>query len=223
MPQCPPTGIAGYQFENPALLRQALTHRSYSSEHNERLEFLGDAVLNCVIAAELFRIYPAMPEGDLSRVRASLVNGQTLCSLATELGIGSQLSLGEGELRSGGTQRPSILANAVEAIMGAVFLDGGFSAAQSFTLKIFETSLRTLDPRVAGKDSKTLLQELLQARHLSLPRYTVIATAGDAHEQSFRVECCVEELEVRTEGAGASRRAAEQLAAKQAYDMIARG
>ena len=107
--------------------------------------------------------------------------------------------------------------------MGAVFLDGGFSAAQSFTLKIFETSLRTLDPRVAGKDSKTLLQELLQARHLSLPRYTVIATAGDAHEQSFRVECCVEELDVRTEGAGASRRAAEQLAAKQAYDMIARG
>ncbi|NBR27337.1 MAG: ribonuclease III [Betaproteobacteria bacterium] len=223
MPQVPPASIAGYSFENPALLRQALTHRSYSSAHNERLEFLGDAVLNCVIAAELFRIYPAMPEGDLSRVRASLVNGQTLCGLAAELGIGARLSLGEGELRSGGAQRPSILANAVEALIGAVFLDGGFPAAQTFTLKVFEYALKTLDPRVAGKDAKTLLQELLQARHLSLPRYAVIATDGDAHEQSFRVECCVEELDVRTEGAGASRRAAEQLAAKQAYDLIARG
>lgn len=223
MPQCPSASIAGYRFENPALLRQALTHRSFSSTHNERLEFLGDAVLNCVIAAELFRTYPAMPEGDLSRVRASLVNGQTLCTLAGEMGVGTQLSLGEGELRSGGAQRPSILANAVEALIGAVFLDGGFSAAQTFVLKIFERSLKTLDPRIAGKDPKTLLQELLQARHLSLPRYAVIATAGDAHEQSFRVECCVEELDVRTEGAGTSRRAAEQLAAKLAYELVARG
>ncbi len=215
------SGIAGHRFSNPQLLRQALTHRSYSADHNERLEFLGDGVLNCVIAAELFRLYPAMSEGDLSRVRASLVNGRNLCLLANELGLGAQLHLGEGELRSGGAQRPSMLANALEAVIGAVFLDGGFSAAQDFTLEIFAASLRELDPRVAGKDAKTLLQELLQARHLPLPRYAIIATSGEAHEQSFQVECRIEDLNIRTLGEGASRRAAEQAAAKNAHEQIA--
>lgn len=220
MEQRPVLEIAGYQFANPPLLRQALTHRSHGADHNERLEFLGDAILNCVIAAELYRVYPLLAEGELSRVRASLVNGQKLGALAHELGIGAKLLLGEGEVRSGGAQRPSMLANAVEAIIGAVFLDGGFAAAQSFTLRIFATSLQNVDPQVAGKDAKTLLQEHLQARHLPLPAYTVIATAGEAHEQSFQVECCVPELNIKTAGSGASRRAAEQAAAQQAYDLI---
>ena len=212
--------VAGYRFVDQALLRQALTHRSHNAAHNERLEFLGDSILNCVIAAELFSMYPAMAEGDLSRVRASLVNGQNLSVLANQLDLGSRLLLGEGELRSGGAQRPSMLANAVEAVIGAVYLDAGFVVAQSFTLRIFADSLKTIDLRVAGKDAKTLLQELLQARHLPLPRYVVIATAGEAHEQSFQVECNVSELDIKTIGDGASRRAAEQVAARQAYDLI---
>jgi ribonuclease-3 len=212
--------VAGYRFADQALLRQALTHRSHNAAHNERLEFLGDSILNCVIAAELFSMYPAMAEGDLSRVRASLVNGQNLSVLANQLDLGRRLLLGEGELRSGGAQRPSMLANAVEAVIGAVYLDAGFVVAQSFTLRIFADSLKTIDLRVAGKDAKTLLQELLQARHLPLPRYVVIATAGEAHEQSFQVECNVSELDIKTIGDGASRRAAEQVAARQAYDLI---
>lgn len=212
--------VAGYRFVDQALLRQALTHRSHNAAHNERLEFLGDSILNCVIAAELFSMYPAMAEGDLSRVRASLVNGQNLSVLANQLDLGRRLLLGEGELRSGGAQRPSMLANAVEAVIGAVYLDAGFVVAQSFTLRIFAESLKTIDLRVAGKDAKTLLQELLQARHLPLPRYVVIATAGEAHEQSFQVECNVSELDIKTIGDGASRRAAEQVAARQAYDLI---
>jgi ribonuclease-3 len=212
--------VAGYRFVDQALLRQALTHRSHNAAHNERLEFLGDSILNCVIAAELFSMYPAMAEGDLSRVRASLVNGQNLSVLANQLDLGRRLLLGEGELRSGGAQRPSMLANAVEAVIGAVYLDAGFVVAQSFTLRIFADSLKTIDLRVAGKDAKTLLQELLQARHLPLPRYVVIATAGEAHEQSFQVECNVSALDIKTIGDGASRRAAEQVAARQAYDLI---
>jgi ribonuclease-3 len=219
MAQSPAVEIAGYQFSNPQLLRQALTHRSHSAHHNERLEFLGDAVLNCVIAAELYRNYPALAEGELSRVRASLVNGQSLSALATELGLGPQLLLGEGELRSGGAQRASTLANAVEALIGAVFLDGGFESARSFTLRIFAALLQEVDPRVAGKDAKTLLQELLQARHLPLPQYTVVGTAGEAHEQSFRVECRIPELDIVTLGEGASRRTAEQAAARRAYEL----
>jgi len=212
--------VAGYRFVDQALLRQALTHRSHNAAHNERLEFLGDSILNCIIAAELFSMYPAMAEGDLSRVRASLVNGQNLSILANQLDLGGRLLLGEGELRSGGAQRPSMLANAVEAVIGAVYLDAGFVVAQSFTLGIFADSLKNIDLRVAGKDAKTLLQELLQARHLPLPRYVVIATAGEAHEQSFQVECNVSELDIKTIGDGASRRAAEQVAARQAYDLI---
>jgi ribonuclease-3 len=221
MERAPAPDIAGYRFSHPHLLRQALTHRSHSADHNERLEFLGDAVLNCVIAAELFRLYPEMPEGDLSRVRASLVNGQNLSVLANDLGLGARLHLGEGELRSGGAQRPSMLANAVEAVIGAIFLDGGFAAAQTFTLQVFGASLHGIDARVAGKDAKTLLQELLQARHLPLPKYAIVATSGEAHEQSFQVECCIAELNIRTLGEGVSRRAAEQAAAKSAHEQIA--
>ena len=219
MNSVPAQEIAGYRFANPQLLRQALTHRSHNTSHNERLEFLGDAVLNCIIADELYRAYPALQEGELSRVRASLVNGQSLCGLANTLGIGAQLLLGEGEIRSGGAQRPSMLADAVEALIGAVFLDAGFAAAREFTLRIFAPLLKDIDPRVAGKDAKTLLQELLQARHLPLPVYSVIRTAGEAHEQSFEVECRIADLDIVTVGAGASRRSAEQAAARLAYEL----
>lgn len=214
-----PAGIAGYQFSDLQLLRQALTHRSYAAGHNERLEFLGDSVLNCVIAAELYRLFPGMPEGDLSRMRASLVNGQSLSGVAIQLNIGPQLLLGEGEIRSGGAQRPSMLADAVEALIGAVFLDGGFESAKTFTLQIFAALLRDLDPRIAGKDAKTLLQEMLQSRHLSLPQYTVVHTGGEAHEQSFEVECRIPDLDIVTHGEGASRRSAEQAAAQRAFEI----
>ena len=220
MEKSPPDQIAGYRFSNPQLLRQALTHRSHGPDHNERLEFLGDAVLNCVIAAELYRMYPSMPEGDLSRVRASLVNGKSLCVLANEIALGPKLYLGEGEIRSGGAQRPSMLANAVEAIIGAVLLDAGFGAAQSFTLRIFAAALNNIDTSIAGKDAKTLLQEILQARHLPLPHYSILTTAGEAHEQSFQVECRVPDLDIRTLGEGQSRRAAEQAAAQRAFELI---
>jgi ribonuclease-3 len=219
MQQSNASEIAGYRFSNALLLRQALTHRSHSAGHNERLEFLGDAVLNCVIAAELYRRYPELAEGDLSRVRASLVNGQSLCALAGELGIGSRLLLGEGEIRSGGAQRPSMLANAVEAVIGAIHLDGGFEAAQDFTLRLFAVPLQNLDPSVAGKDAKTLLQELLQARHMPLPQYQVVRTAGEAHDQSFQVECRIPQLDICTLGEGSSRRAAEQAAAARALEL----
>jgi len=212
--------IAGYRFVDARLLRQALTHRSHSAGHNERLEFLGDAVLNCVIAAELYRSYPELPEGDLSRVRASLVNGQSLSELAVGLHIGARLLLGEGEIRSGGARRPSMLANAVEAVIGAIYLDRGFEAARDFTLRLFTNQMQALDPRVAGKDAKTLLQELLQARHLPLPQYVVVNTAGEAHDQSFQVQCSLQAFDICTLGEGVSRRAAEQIAARRALDLV---
>jgi ribonuclease III len=211
----------GHEFQQPALLRQALTHRSYGSPHNERLEFLGDSVLNCVIARHLFHAFPGLPEGDLSRLRAHLVNQQTLAAVGRALGVGEAVLLGEGELRSGGRERPSILANAVEAVLGAVFLDGGFSAAEAAIRRLYAPILEDLDPATLGKDPKTRLQELLQARRIALPRYTVVATRGEAHEQQFRVECQIPELEVCTLGEGASRRAAEQEAARHAFEIAA--
>ena len=211
--------ITGYRFRNADLLRQALTHRSFGVPHNERLEFLGDGVLNCVVAATLFEHFPQLPEGDLSRLRASLVNQQTLFEIAQQRGLGGQLRLGEGELKSGGAQRPSILADALEALIGAAFLDGGFAAAQAMVLHLFERQLRAADPQTIGKDAKTLLQEFLQARRIALPQYTVVATAGEAHEQNFRVECAIPELNIRTHGEGSSRRSAEQVAARRAYDL----
>lgn len=212
----------GYQFSNSGLLRQALTHRSHGAAHNERLEFLGDAVLNCIVAAELFRLFPQLPEGDLSRLRASLVNQQSLYEIALQIELGAQLLLGDGELKSGGACRPSMLADALEALIGAVFLDGGFAAANRLTLHLLDQPLKAIDPSASGKDPKTLLQEYLQGRRIPLPQYSVIATAGEAHEQSFRVECVIPELSIKTHGEGPSRRSAEQVAARRAYELGSR-
>jgi|SRR5258706_899719 len=211
--------LTGYSFSNAGLLRQALTHRSFGAPHNERLEFLGDGVLNCVVAAALFERFSQLPEGELSRLRASLVNQQSLFEAAQRIGLGSQLLLGEGEMKSGGAQRPSILADALEALIGATFLDGGFAAARALVLRLLEVQFAAADPQVVGKDAKTLLQEFLQARRIALPQYSVVATSGEAHEQSFRVECAIPELNIRTHGEGSSRRSAEQVAARRAYDL----
>jgi len=211
-----------YRFSRPELLAQALTHRSHSTPHNERLEFLGDSVLNCVVAAELFERFGALPEGDLSRLRAHLVRQEALHQVAQTLDLGDHLQLGEGELKSGGFARPSTLADALEALIGAVFLDGGFAAAQGTIVRLYEPLLAGLDPKTLEKDSKTLLQELLQARKIALPQYYVVATRGAAHSQNFEVECLIPELSVRTTGNGSSRRAAEQEAALRACEQIRR-
>ncbi|MBX9965324.1 MAG: ribonuclease III [Burkholderiales bacterium] len=210
----------GHVFGDAALLRQALTHRSHSQPHNERLEFVGDAVLNCVIAQVLFQRFPALPEGELSRLRAGLVNQASLASHGERLALGRYLQLGEGEARSGGATRPSILADALEALIGAVFVDAGFERAQAVTLGIFEQALTELDPVASEKDPKTRLQEHLQARRLALPVYRVTAVRGEAHRQEFEVECAVEAFGVRASGTGTSRRAAEQVAAREAYERV---
>lgn len=209
----------GYRFKQPDLLVQALTHRSFGSPHNERLEFLGDSILNCVIAAELYGRFARLREGELSRLRASLVRQEALHQLAQELAMGDWLQLGEGELKSGGFSRPSILADALEALFGAVFLDAGFAAAQALILGLYGNLLGQIDPKAEDKDPKTLLQELLQSRRLALPRYTVTATQGAAHDQRFEVACEIEALGVSVSGNGTSRRAAEQDAARAAFDQ----
>jgi ribonuclease-3 len=209
----------GYRFRNPELLRQALTHRSHGPRHNERLEFLGDGLLNCLVACALFDRFPQLSEGDLSRARANLVNQQSLFKIAEALRLGEALLLGEGELKSGGFRRPSILADALEALLGAVFLDGGFDAARGVVTTLFESIIAVLDPSAEAKDSKTLLQEYLQGRRLPLPLYTVIATRGEAHAQHFEVECALPDLDIRCQGEGTSRRAAEQEAASAAYRL----
>ena len=211
--------LLGYRFSDPHLLRQALTHRSYGTPHNERLEFLGDGVLNFVIASLLYERFPVLPEGDLSRLRAHLVNQETLSQLARTLDLGQYLLLGEGELKSGGFRRPSILADTFEAILGAIYLDGGFDAAAGVVRRIHEPLLAELDPKSLGKDPKTLLQEYLQGRRLSLPLYNVVSVSGEAHEQHFQVECVILELSIRAEGEGSSRRSAEQNAARSAYQL----
>jgi len=209
----------GYEFKDESLLAQALTHRSHSSPNNERLEFLGDSVLNCVIARLLFERFSDLAEGDLSRVRANLVNQQSLYDIATGLELGQHVKLGQGELQSGGSERPSILADALEAIFGAVFLDAGFEAAAGVISRSFESVIATLDPTAVAKDPKTRLQELLQGNRMSLPMYSVVSVSGAAHEQSFRVECLVAAMGIQTFGEGPSRRAAEQDAAQQAFDI----
>ncbi|KND55565.1 Ribonuclease III [Candidatus Paraburkholderia kirkii] len=202
------------------MLRQAMTHRSHSATHNERLEFLGDSVLNCVVAALLFQRFGKLDEGDLSRVRANLVKQQSLYEIAQALNVSEGLRLGEGELRSGGLRRPSILADTLEAIFGAIFLDGGFDAAFTVIKRLYTPVLDHIDPRTIGKDAKTLLQEYLQGHKIALPTYTVVATHGAAHNQQFEVECTVPKLDVKVSGSGASRRAAEQAAAKKALDEV---
>src|ERR1035437_10386833 len=206
--------VIGYRFVNADLLREALTHRSFGQPHNERLEFLGDSVLNCAVSGELFCRYRDLKEGELSRLRAHHVRQESLYRVARKLDLGSFLRLGEGELKSGGCTRPSILADAFEALIGAVYLDGGFSVAQSVLRKLLEAPLRESDPDSFGKDPKTLLQEHLQGRRLGLPRYSVVSTKGAAHDQEFEVECLVDGLSVRTLGSGSSRRVAEQQAAQ---------
>lgn len=220
MPLSPLESRLRYEFRNAELLRQALTHRSHSASHNERLEFLGDSVLNCAVAALLYQRFGKLDEGDLSRVRANLVKQQSLYEIAQALNIADGLRLGEGELRSGGFRRPSILADAFEAILGAIFLDGGFDAAQTVIKRLYVPILDHIDPRTLGKDSKTLLQEYLQGHKIALPTYTVVATHGAAHNQQFEVECAVPKLEVKVSGSGASRRAAEQAAAKKALEEV---
>lgn len=220
MPLSPLESRLRYEFRNAELLRQALTHRSHSATHNERLEFLGDSVLNCAVAALLFQRFGKLDEGDLSRVRANLVKQQSLYEIAQALNISESLRLGEGELRSGGFRRPSILADTLEAILGAIFLDSGFEAAQTVIKRLYVPILDHIDPRTLGKDAKTLLQEYLQGHKIPLPTYTVVATHGAAHNQQFEVECTVPKLDVKVSGSGASRRAAEQAAAKKALDEV---
>ena len=210
----------GYRFEQPALLGQALTHRSHGTPHNERLEFLGDSILNCVVAADLCNRFGGAREGDLSRLRANLVRQETLHRIAQALSLGECLRLGEGELKSGGPARPSILADALEALFGAVFLDGGFGAAQETILRLYASALAEVDPKATGRDPKTMLQEFLQARHVALPKYVVVSTSGAAHSQQFEVECVIPELSVCTTGSGNSRRVAEQEAAQRAYEQV---
>jgi len=213
----------GHRFNDPELLRAALTHRSFSAHHNERLEFLGDSVLNLVIAEELYRRHPEYSEGELSRARAGLVRQQSLFERAAALGMGEMLMLGEGELRSGGRSRPSILADALEAVIGAVYVDAGLQTAGELVRRIFAPALDWTDHTPQGKDPKTLLQELLQGRRIALPQYSIVATEGEAHCQRFTVECTIPSLSIKTVGAGLNRRAAEQDAAALAYRRIAEG
>ncbi|MDD2885333.1 MAG: ribonuclease III [Dechloromonas sp.] len=210
----------GHSFANLALLRTALTHRSYGTPNNERLEFLGDGILDFVIAALLYERFTDLPEGDLSRLRANLVRQDTLHELANLLEIGSFLRLGEGEMKSGGATRPSILADALEALFGAIYLDGGFAAAERVIALLYADLLAALKPGQFQKDAKTRLQEWLQGRKKALPRYSLLETSGAAHAQRFVVACEIDYPPLRTTGAGASRRIAEQCAAEQALKAL---
>ncbi|TNF57338.1 MAG: ribonuclease III [Burkholderiales bacterium] len=203
----------GHRFANPRLIERALTHRSFSSDHNERLEFLGDAVLGLAVSSLLFEKLSHLPEGDLSRVRANLVKQDSLAQIAVRLGLSACLRLGDGEKRSGGTRRPSILADALEALIGAVYLDAGFETAHALVQRLYADVQWHDQMGAMGKDPKTELQEWLQGRKMKLPLYRVVATLGEAHRQTFDVECTVIETGHCERGIGASRRAAEQAAA----------
>ena len=211
----------GYRFAEHNLLDQALTHRSFGPQHNERVEFVGDSVLNCVVATLLYQRFPDLPEGQLSRMRANLVNRETLHELAVALDLGAKLRLGEGESRSGGASRPSILADALEAIFGAVYLDGGFEAARAVIARLYAEPMSRLATGEQSKDPKTRLQEFLQGRRLPLPSYGVASITGEAHAQSFEVRCDLPDLGISSTGCGRNRRAAEQEAALAALAQIA--
>lgn len=210
----------GYTFTQPQLLQEALTHRSHSAAHNERLEFLGDAVLNCAIAGLIYTHFPDLPEGHLSRLRANFVNQKALSGMALSLQIDQLIRLGEGELRSGGCHRPSILADALEAVLGAIYVDSNYARAEAVIKSLYLPLMQDIDFKTQGKDPKTLLQEFLQSRRLALPEYAVVTTSGKAHKQKFQVECVIPAFDIRTSGEGTSRRGAEQAAAKLAYDEI---
>lgn len=202
-----------HQFVDESLLMRAVTHRSFSADHNERLEFLGDAVLGVVVADMLYQRLKNLPEGDLSRVRANLVKQDTLHQLSESLGLPEVIRLGEGEMRSGGQKRPSILADVLEAVIGAVYLDAGFTTAQALVQRLYQAVAINPAMDAIGKDPKTELQEWLQGRKLKLPAYRVVATLGAAHKQTFDVECEIPELNLSERGIGGSRRAGEQAAA----------
>ena len=212
----------GYGFADAGLLRQALTHRSYGSPHNERLEFLGDSVLNCAAAHQLYEAFPLIPEGSLSRLRANLVRQETLADIATSLALGEHLRLGEGELKSGGFRRPSILADALESLIGAIFIDAGFEAASAVVRRLLAPHIAAIDPQASGKDAKTSLQEWLQGRREPLPEYRLLATEGQAHDQEFVVECRLKDERHVSQGRGKSRRAAEQEAAQAMLGWLQR-
>jgi ribonuclease-3 len=210
----------GHVFADPALLQQALTHRSFGQANNERLEFLGDSIFNCVVSIALYARFGSLREGELSRVRASLVRQDALHRVALDLELGEFLRLGEGELRSGGFRRPSILADALEAVFAAVFLDRGFDAARAVIDRLFGPLIDEVDPARPTKDPKTALQEWLQARRAALPIYTMVNVVGEAHAQEFEVACEVEKFGIRTLGRGTSRRAAEQQSAELALAAL---
>lgn len=209
-----------HQFKTPALLQRALTHRSFSASHYERLEFLGDSVLSLAISDLLYSRLASLPEGDLSRVRSNLVRQETLHQIALELNLPQVLKLGEGEMQSGGQKRPSILADALEAIIGAVYLDAGFTVAQQLVHRLFQAVEINPQMQAIGKDAKTELQEWLQGRKMKLPSYKVVGIVGAAHKQSFDVECEIPELRLSERGIGSSRRASEQAAATAMLQTI---
>lgn len=213
-------GRLGYEFKDKALLDLALTHRSVGARNNERMEFLGDAILGQVIATTLFEQFPLATEGELSRMRASLVKGETLAQLANEIKLGDCLNLGSGELKSGGFRRQSILADAFEAIIGAVFLDSNYATVKNFILSFMEQRLKNSSPENSAKDPKTRLQEYLQQKGLSLPEYVVKSTEGSAHDQTFEVNCQVNLIKQQVIGKGRSRRKAEQDAASKILELL---
>lgn len=210
----------GYEFSNIELLKQALTHRSAANKHNERLEFLGDSILSIVISDALYHQFPKGTEGDLSRMRATLVRGDTLTIIAKEFKLGDYLNLGPGELKSGGFRRESILADAVEAIIGAIYLDSGIETITSLLLTWYKQRLAEIKPGVNQKDAKTQLQEHLQGFKKPLPEYKVVSIEGEAHDQTFTVECRIDGLKETKIGVGSSRRKAEQLAAAQILELV---
>jgi ribonuclease III len=209
-----------HEFRQPALLRLALTHRSHSADHNERLEFLGDSVLNLAVSGMLYQALGSLQEGELSRVRANLVKQDTLHKIAQELHLGSLIQLGEGELRSGGNKRPSILADGLEAVIGAVYLDAGFEKAAALVHRLFDKVEINPEMSAAAKDAKTELQELLQGKKLKLPAYNVMSITGAAHRQTFEVQCMIEQMQREARGFGSSRRAAEQEAAAAMLKLL---
>jgi RNAse III (EC 3.1.26.3) len=210
----------GYQFSSAALLELALTHRSANGTHNERLEFLGDSILSFVIAEDLYHRFPKVDEGDMSRMRATLVRGNTLAEIGREFSLGEVMRLGPGELKSGGFRRDSILADAVEALIGAIFLDSDINRVQEIILQWYQQRLETIEPGVSQKDPKTRLQEHLQGKRKPLPSYTVMRVKGEAHNQEFTVECQISGLERSVIGKGSSRRKAEQAAAELALQKL---
>jgi ribonuclease-3 len=217
-----PDAFGGHAFADPGLLAQALTHRSAGSPHNERLEFLGDALLNLIVAEQLYARWPKADEGAMTRARAELVRESALAGVARGLDLGARLTLGPGEMKSGGHRRDSILADALEAVIAALYLDGGFDACRQAVLPWFEPLLAALPPlHQVGKDAKTRLQEWLQARQLPLPNYLLLAETGDDHDKTFLVGCSLTEPPLSTDGAGSSRRAAEQRAAEAILDRLA--